>query len=519
MLYRPSKAQEFQNDAVPKAAPAAAVLRGPERTDLIRDELLCEIFSATVERCPGAIAMATEEDKLTYAEADQRAETIARGLVRRGLRPGRVAGLWMPRGTELLIAQIAIAKIGAAWLPFDADAPPERVATCLADAEAFCLVTAPAFSAKITASCPIWISAELAAAPAQSENSAKVNARSLGARPGDPAYVIYTSGSTGTPKGIAIPGRNICHYLRAANEIYGIRADDIVFQGSSVAFDLSMEEIWIPYLAGASLFVASAALLGETERLACVMEAHGVTVVDAVPTLLGLLPRDVASLRLIILGGEACPPAIAARWSRAGRKIFNSYGPTETTVVATVAEVRPELPITIGRPIANYTCYVANDRLELLPRGVEGELLIGGPGVAKGYLRRDLLTREKFIKNPFVADPPDPVLYRSGDAVEIDPDGNILFRGRIDDQVKVRGFRVELGEIEAKLTDLPGIAQAAAVLRDGNGSEELVAFLVPSFEAEIELKSLRSELRASLPAYMIPARFEILPGLPKLASG
>jgi non-ribosomal peptide synthetase-like protein len=249
------------------------------------------------------------------------------------------------------------------------------------------------------------------------------------------------------------------------------------------------------------------------------MEAHSVTVLDAVPTLLALLPRDVATLRLIILGGEACPPSVGARWSKPGRKIFNSYGPTETTVVATVAEVRPGIPVTIGRPIANYTCYVAGDRLELLPPGVEGELLIGGPGVAKGYLRRDRLTREKFISNPFSDEGEDPVLYRSGDAVEIDSNGEIVFRGRIDDQVKVRGFRVELGEIEARLTEAAGVAQAAVVLRNDGNIEQLVAFIVPSFDAELDAKLLRSELRAQLPDYMVPARFEAVQGLPKLASG
>ncbi|MGH6830459.1 MAG: non-ribosomal peptide synthetase, partial [Methylocella sp.] len=335
----------------------------------------------------------------------------------------------------------------------------------------------------------------------------------------DPAYLIYTSGSTGTPKGIVISGRNICHYLRASNEVYGVESSDIVFQGASVAFDLSMEEIWVPYLAGASLFVATAEMMGEADKLPALLEANRVTVLDTVPTLLALLPCDIASLRLIILGGEACPASIADRWCRPRRKIFNSYGPTETTVVATVAEVRPGAPVTIGRPIANYTCYVAGDGLDLLPPGVEGELLIGGPGVAKGYLRRDRLTREKFIANPFLDDAPDPVLYRSGDAVEIATNGEILFHGRIDDQVKVRGFRVELGEIETKLAALPGVAHAAVVLRNDNEIEQLVAFVVPSLDAEIDARVLRNELRQSLPAYMVPERFELVESLPKLSSG
>ncbi len=496
-----------------------SVLRGPVRPELLRDELLCEIFSSTVARNPSAIAMATEDGKLTYAEVDAKAESVARGLVRKGIRPGRVVGLWLPRGVELLIAQIAIAKTGAAWLPFDADAPPERIAICLSDAEASGIVTAPALAAGLTAACPAWTAAALAAESPEGPDLEKIDARALGAGPEDPAYIIYTSGSTGTPKGIAISGRNICHYLRAANECYGIHAGDIVFQGASVAFDLSMEEIWLPYLVGASLFVATAGLLGEIDRLPAVMETHRVTVLDAVPTLLALLPRDVATLRLIILGGETCPASLCAKWSRPERKLFNSYGPTEATVVATLAELSAGAPVTIGQPIANYTCYVVSDKLELLPPGAEGELLIGGPGVAKGYLRRDLLTREKFIKNPFFADAADSILYRSGDAAEIDENGQILFRGRIDDQVKVRGFRVELGEIEAKLVETAGIAQAAVVLRDDHGTEGLVAFVVPSYEGEIDAKHLRGELRAVLPPYMVPARFEVVQTLPKLASG
>ncbi len=542
MLHSLATAQvSLENDE--RQAPGyGVVLRGPARPDLIRDELLCEIFAATAKRQPSAIAMVTAEGKLTYAEVDAKAKTLARGLIRKGVRPGRVAGLWMPRGHELLIAQIAIAQTGAAWLPFDADAPAERIALCLSDAEAWGILTTSAFAAKLAVPCPAWTFAGLLAESAGALDDTRIDARTLGARSEDPAYLIYTSGSTGTPKGIVISGRNICHYLRAANEVYGVQESDVVFQGASVAFDLSMEEIWLPYLVGATLFVASAEMMGEADKLPGLLEAHRVTVLDTVPTLLSLLPRDVASLRLIILGGEACSASIAGRWCRPGRKIFNSYGPTETTVVATVAEVRPGTPVTIGRPIPNYTCYVASENLELQPPGVEGELLIGGPGVAKGYLRRDRLTREKFIANPFLANPflanpsmanpylaqdlaqdlaetPDPVLYRSGDAVKIDTNSEIAFRGRIDDQVKVRGFRVELGEIETKLAELYGVAQAAVVLRSDNDIEQLVAFVVACLDAEIDTKVLRNELRQSLPAYMVPARFEQVKSLPKLASG
>ena len=208
------------------------------------------------------------------------------------------------------------------------------------------------------------------------------------------------------------------------------------------------------------------------------MEANGITVLDTVPTLLAMMPRDIPSLRLIILGGEALSPDRRESLVPARTQIFNSYGPTEATVVATVAEVQPHEPVTIGKPIPNYTCYIVDEQLQLLGPGAEGELLIGGPGVARGYLKRDELTREKFIANPFDGDGSDPILYRSGDAVILDENGNIVFHGRIDDQVKIRGFRVELGEIESVLTHVAGVSHAAVVLRNDDGIDQLVAFVV-----------------------------------------
>ena len=460
--------------------------------------------------------MSTMERKISYARVDHEATAIARGLIRRGIGPGDVVGLWGARGPELLIAQIAIAKTGAAWLPFDADAPVERIDTCLKDAEAKGLLTSETFAIKVKGGIGVAVLTE--ADLIDPADQTPVDARKAGATPDHPAYMIYTSGSTGVPKGIVITGRNICHFLRSANESYGLTGDDVVFQGASIAFDLSMEEIWIPYLVGAELFVATPGVLGEAEKLPDLMDEVGVTVLDTVPTLLSLLPRDIPRLRVIILGGEACPPAVAARWCAPGRQIFNSYGPTEATVVATMAEVHPDQPVTIGGPIANYTCYVADEANNLLPRGVEGELLIGGPGVARGYLKRDALTAEKFIQNPFPSTGDD-VLYRSGDAVVMEADGRISFRGRIDDQVKIRGFRVELGEIEAKLSVQPGVKQAAVVLRHDDGMDQLVAFLVPEQGAMLDPKILRTNLRATLPPYMTPARYETREILPRLSSG
>ncbi|ACL60679.1 Pls/PosA family non-ribosomal peptide synthetase [Methylobacterium nodulans] len=493
-----------------------AVLRGPVRPDLLRDEVLAEIFRETARRRAGHPALIdgahAERTRLSYAEVDARSDAIASGLAARGIGPGDVVGLWMARGPDLLVAQIGITKSGAAWLPFDAEAPADRVAVCLEDAAAKALVVSDALKSRAPAVTPALTPAEAAAAgPAP-------DLREAGLTPDHPAYLIYTSGSTGVPKGIVISHRNICHFLRAANDLYGLTADDVVFQGASVAFDLSMEEIWVPYLVGATLFVASPAMMGDAEALPGILNEAGITVLDTVPTLLGLMTQDVPGLRLILLGGEALPEPLVARWATPQRRLFNTYGPTEATVVATAAEMRPGDPVTIGGPIANYTAYIVDERLALVGPGVQGELLIGGPGVAAGYLARPDLTAEKFIANPFGGDGSDPVLYRSGDAVSLDPQGRILFHGRIDDQVKIRGFRVELGEIEARIQALAGIAQAAVVLRQDDGVDRLVAFLVPERGSVIETPRLRAALAESMPPYMVPGHFEVVASLPILAA-
>jgi non-ribosomal peptide synthetase-like protein len=492
-----------------------AMLAGEKRPDLLRDEVLGEIFAGTIEARGGHPALVDGSRQLSYAEVWAAAGRQARGLALAGVGAGDMVGLWMPRGIELLIAQIAITRAGAAWVPFDAEAPVERIATCLNDADAKGLVTCADWCGRASATeRTVWTPDALAAA----YDDVDLPARAPGLTKEHPAYLIYTSGSTGTPKAIVISHRNICHFLRSGNAFYEFGPDDIVFQGASVAFDLSMEEIWTPYLVGATLYVASPETMGDAEKLPALLTEAGVTVIDTVPTLLGILPSDVPSLRLILLGGEALPPAIVQKWSRPGRRILNTYGPTEATVVATAAEVVPGETVTIGRPIANYTAYIVNEDMKLLAPGEQGELLIGGPGVAKGYHGRPELTAEKFIANPF-AGIDDPVLYRSGDAVSLDERANIVFHGRIDDQIKIRGFRVELGEIESKLADEPGVNQAAVVMRIDDEIERLVAFVVAEPGVAVDGAALRAALRDKLPPYMVPAHFEAVGSLPRMVSG
>ncbi|MER2252667.1 amino acid adenylation domain-containing protein, partial [Methylorubrum podarium] len=396
-----------------------AVLRGPSRPDLIRRETLAALFRASAAARPDAPCLidAAEPESdgrrpvLTYAEVDARSDAIAAGLSARGIGPGDVVGLWMARGTELLIAQIGIAKSGAAWLPFDAEAPADRVAVCLGDAEARALLVSQALRLQAPEGTPALTTDEVRAA---GQGGSAPDLDAAGLTPEHPAYLIYTSGSTGVPKGIVISHANICHFLRAGNAVYGLRADDVVFQGASVAFDLSMEEIWVPYLVGACLFVASPAMMGDVESLPAIIAEARVTVLDTVPTLLAMIPGDLPSVRLVLLGGEALPEPLVARWATGERRLFNTYGPTEATVVATAAEMRPGRAVTIGGPIPNYSVYVADEALNLLGLGEQGELLIGGPGVAAGYLKRPELTAEKFVANPYSSDGTDPVLYRSG---------------------------------------------------------------------------------------------------------
>ncbi len=500
------------------AGSSSYMLRGAVRPEFLKDETLGEIFRATAKAKPRHTAIIEEDHSWTYAEANAASDKIARGLIAKGIGPGDVVGLFFPRGADLLLAQIAVAKVGAAWLPFDYETPKDRIVTCLNDAKAKALLVNDIAAHKLgDINTELWSIAK----PdfAKKGKQPLPDPRKKGHGPDSIAYMIYTSGSTGVPKGITITNRNICHYLRSCNSIFGITDKDVVFQGCSAAFDLSMEEIWVPYLVGATLWVATPDLLADVENLPAEMREAGITVIDTVPTLLSLFGSDVPSLRLVIVGGEACPPGIVERFTKNGCRLFNSYGPTETTVVATIAEMKMGEPVTIGAPIPNYTAYVVDEALNPVPQGQQGELLIGGPGVAPGYLERPELTAQKFVANPFFKDAPDKVLYRSGDAVTIDPQGRIVFQGRIDDQVKIRGFRVELGEIETAIAEQDGVEYAAVVLRGETGVDRLVAFVTPLEGKDIHVPDLRDALKKRLPPYMVPAAFEVFETLPRLTSG
>ncbi len=491
------------------------MLRGPARPDLLRDETLPALFAATAARVPENVALIWGGRSLRYHELDALSRTIAASLAKLGAAPGKIIGLLLPRGADLLIAQLGIARSGAAWLPFDADTPTDRVRTCLQAAGAHALVSCRDCLPRFTdLPVPVWVVEDLLAetAPSPAPPSPATT---------DPAYVIYTSGSTGTPKGIVISHRSICHLLRAENEFLGVREDDRVYQGFSVAFDMSFEEIWISYLVGAALWIAPPEIVGDPDALATALQRERITILHAVPTLLGLVTAPLPHLRVINLGGEACPDSLAQRLvgKIPGQKIFNTYGPTETSVTASLAELRPGEPVTIGTPLPNYGMLVVDENRRPLPAGSVGELCISGPGLATGYLALPELTARQFVPNPLAAHPGEATMYLTGDLARIEPGGPVHCLGRADDQVKVRGFRVELGEIAAALLAQPGVASAAVVLRPLGGSDELVGFVVPAAGATPDSAVLRHALLGRLPRYMVPAHLEFVPNLPRLTSG
>ncbi len=491
------------------------ILRGAYRPDFFGPESLHEILVQTARTHPEKTALQFRDRAVTYTQLFTDSVAIGDALAALGACPGAIVGLLMPRGDDLLTAQAGITASGAGWLPFDADVPLERAAVCLKSSEAVGLVTTRSWAQKISGlPVPVWTLEDLLA-PAAPRVPAS---RPL---PGDPAYVIYTSGSTGTPKGIVISHSNICHFLRSENSILGIHSEDVVYQGFSAAFDMSFEEVWISYLVGASLWIAPQDLVADPEAIAEALEQHRITVLHAVPTLAALVDRFPPHLRLLNIGGEACPEALAQKLSGQGRRVFNTYGPTETTVTASLAELLAGESVTIGSPLPNYGMLIVDSDKNMLPAGEVGEIAVFGPGVSPGYLHLPELTASKFIVNPFSQAPHEDRLYLTGDLGRISAEGKIHCLGRVDHQVKIRGFRIELDEVAAAISRQPGIGTAAAVVKELHGSDEIIAYAVPNkLPAPSTLPaSLRTALREELPAYMVPAAIEILDEMPRLPSG
>ena len=472
------------------------------------DICLHERFAAQVARTPGAVALVAGEERIAYADLDARANRLARRLRRLGVEPESRVGVALERTPRLLVALLAVLKAGGAYVPLDPAYPRERLAFLLADAQegqpASVLLTErnvidrlPSFSGTTLCLDEEDLSAENERAPETQAVAANL------------AYLIYTSGSTGRPKGVAIAHRSAAALLDWAAEVFTAAELAGVLAATSITFDLSVFELFLPLTTGGTVILAADAL--ELPHLAAKSE---VTLVNTVPSAMAALIRAggmPAGVRTVNLAGEALKRALVDEiYALPGvEKIFNLYGPSEDTTYSTWALAPREASAepTIGVPVANTQAHIVDRALGLLPAGVPGELCLGGEGLARGYLNRPELTAEKFIPDPFA---PDGRLYRTGDLVRRRVDGELEFLGRIDHQVKVRGFRIELGEVEAALLTHPEVVETVVVALD----QRLVAYLSPAVPADV-----KERLRARLPEHMVPAVFVGLPALPRTPNG
>ncbi|MFF5536387.1 amino acid adenylation domain-containing protein [Streptomyces cinerochromogenes] len=484
-----------------------------------------------------AVAVIGADDMLTYAELHARANRLARLLLDRGAGPESVVGLLLPRCAGTLVAMLAVLKTGAAYLPLDPAYPAERLRFMVEDAEPVCVLTDTATDSSVadavSRSAPTVrlddpaIADELAHLSPTAPSDAD---RPQPLRPSHPAYVIYTSGSTGTPKGVVVPHRGVVALVEWAADAFGAESLAHALAASSFSFDVSVAEIFPALAAGGSVEVVGSLLSlldGDPPRwsggLLCAIPS-------VFSTLIGAGGLEVSATTLSMTG-EALPATLAARIREVmpGTRVLNVYGPTEATVHATAAALQapapagdgpsPEDAPPIGRPLAHVRAYVLDGSLREAEAGRQGELYLAGDGLARGYLRRPGLTAERFVADPF--GPPGERMYRTGDLARRRPDGQLDFLGRADAQVKVNGFRVELGEVEAVLARHPAVTEAMACVRKGtSGDARLVAYLVPAQGARIpSRRALRDWVAERLPAHLVPAELKTASVLPRTGSG
>ncbi|MFI7357796.1 amino acid adenylation domain-containing protein [Streptomyces avidinii] len=515
---------------------AELLAAGDDMGHPVPDTTVIDLFAEQAARTPGETALVFEDQRLSYAQLDARANRLARALVARGTGPEAVVALGLPRSADFVVALFAVLKTGAAYLPLDLDHPVDRLGAMVADAAPLCLVT----TAPVTDRVPVVegvpalllddpaVLAELAAQP----EGPLAESELTGVRDGrHPAYIIYTSGSTGRPKGVVVPYSGLTNML--LNHRERIFAPAVALAGGrrmkvahtvSFAFDMSWEEFfWLVdghevHVIGEELRLDPAALTAHYDRVGIdvvnVTPSYGLQLVEA-----GLLDADRHRPTLFLLGGEAVPDGLWELLKHTeGTMGYNLYGPTEYTINALGADVDDSVSSCVGRPIHNTRAYVLDGALRPVPAGVAGELYLAGAGLARGYFGRPSLTAERFVADPFGE--PGTLMYRTGDLVRWRDDAQIDYLGRADDQVKIRGFRIELGEIESAVAAEPGVAAAAVVVHTGpTGVKRLVAYTVASASDAPEPAALRARLSAALPEYMVPSAFVELSALPLTVNG
>ncbi|MET9882852.1 amino acid adenylation domain-containing protein [Streptomyces sp. NPDC006430] len=480
----------------------------------------------TVAGEPGAVALVCGEESLSYGELGALEGGLATALRTAGVRPGTPVGVCLRRGVRSVAAMTAIWRAGGVYVPLDPGLPEERLRFMAAEAGLHCVLAETATGELAAALGPGVLRVEgVRPDPGAPHHTPD---------PRDLAYVIFTSGSTGRPKAVGIEHGAMAAHVAAAREEFGVTARDRVLAFSSFSFDASLDQLLTALGCGATLVVRPDEQWLPAQ-IVSVVERHGITVLNLPPTywaelafsLTDRTAASLASLRLLVLGGESVPAGALAAWlARAPQvRVLNAYGPTETTVTATTYDVGAGAGaggdvgrVPIGRPLGSRRVYVVDAQDELVPVGEPGELLIGGPELARGYLGQPALTAQKFVPDPYGGD--GGRLYRTGDLVRRLPSGELEFLGRTDDQVKIRGFRIELGEVEAVLAGCPGVVAAAvAVGSDAQGGKSLTGYTVPGPGGPVEPAALRSFCAARLPHYAVPADYVALDALPVNASG
>ncbi|HEY0805262.1 MAG TPA: amino acid adenylation domain-containing protein, partial [Pseudonocardiaceae bacterium] len=474
---------------------------------------LPELVEARVAANPHEPAMASPEGALSYAEFNARANQLAHLLAAQGIGPEQVVTLVMPRSAASTLAQLAVFKAGAAYLPIDPAYPAERIRLMLADAKPALVLTTTEYADRVPGPFVALDNIDLADQPTHDLTDAD---RVAPLRPTNPAYLMYTSGSTGTPKGVVVTHAGLVNIAAAGIADYDIRAGDRVMQCASPSFDPSVQELGMALLAGATLVLPpTGPILGD--ELLTFLREHRITYFTVPPVALATVPDPVGlpELRTVVVGGDACPAALVDRWASRCRMI-NAYGPTEATVAVTWSRPLATGSGTppIGGPIDNTRVYVLDDTLRPVPIGVRGELYVTGIGLARGYHNQPGLTSSLFVADPF--GPPGSRMYRTGDVVRWRPDGQLEFTGRADDQVKIRGIRIEPGEVAAALRHHEAVSDAVVVAHeDPPGVKRLVAYVV----GDLDTGRLREFLGRTLPEHLIPAAFVFLDALPLRPSG
>ncbi|MDH3440957.1 MAG: amino acid adenylation domain-containing protein, partial [Gammaproteobacteria bacterium] len=478
---------------------------------------LLSLLSAGIAPDGAAEAVCMDGESMDYAELERRSNAFARYLVERGAGRGEIVGLHLERSPRLVVALLGILKSGAAYLPLDPAFPPERLEFMLEDSGARLLVSESSLAGRLSGFAGESVCLDEAAQAIAGCSDAALEDT---VRADDLAYVIYTSGSTGKPKGVQVTHGNVVNFLHSMAREPGLKRSDRLLAVTTLSFDISVLEIFLPLSVGATVVVASQAAVVDGHRLLALLNEQAITVMQATPATWRLLLSSGWSgdtgLK-VLCGGEALPRDLATELLSHGGEVWNMYGPTETTVWSTCYRLSdPDAPVLIGRPIDNTQVYVLDATMNPVPEGVYGELYIGGDGVTRGYLNRPRLTAERFVADPFAKDP-SARLYRTGDLVRYRTNGLLEYGHRADNQVKVRGFRIELGEIESALSKHNGIGETAVIVReDQPGDQRLVAYFVPEDKTSTPAATeLRKHLRKKLPDYMVPQHFMALDEIPK----